>query len=208
MKKKLQEVCSLMNRVEEGFLIFGLSSMFVAMILQVFCRFVLNAPLTWTEVYARYMYMWVVFIGISYGCRERKHIYVSVVYDRIPGRAKKLLRLVLNMLIMYFFIRQIPWGVKYCQSLMRVRVNGISFLPRGIVYWCLPIGYSTAVIRLVFIGFELCNKIHHCEGDSGICEGNIEKHSGDHVYYRGCIDFFLYFDDRASAGNADEFVFG
>ena len=134
MEKRIQKIFNILNRMEESFLIFGLSSMFIAMILQVFCRFVLNSPLTWTEVYARYMYMWVVFIGISYGCRKQRHIYVGILYDRLPPTFRKLLRILLNLLIAYFFLCQIPWGIKYCQSLMRVKVNGIAFLPRGIVY--------------------------------------------------------------------------
>ena len=74
------------NKTEEVFLIFGMSTMFIAMIAQVVCRYCFNSPLIWSEVYARYMYMWVVFLGISYGFRHDKHIYVGILYDRFPEK--------------------------------------------------------------------------------------------------------------------------
>lgn len=147
--KLLRKIADVLNGIEEWFLVIGLGTMVIAMILQVFFRFVLNSPLLWSEVFIRYMYLWVVFLGISYGVRKGQHIYIGLLYDRLAEMAKKIIRVIINVIVIYFLTIQIPYGIKYCQSLMRVRVNGISFLPRGIVYWCLPIGYSTAIIRLL-----------------------------------------------------------
>lgn len=136
------------NKTEEVFLVFGMSTMFIAMIAQVVCRYCFNSPLIWSEVYARYMYMWVVFLGISYGFRHDKHIYVGILYDRFPEKIKQTVHILICALMIYIMAVQIPCGVEYCQQLMRVKVNGLP-IARGIVYWCLPIGYTTAIIRLL-----------------------------------------------------------
>ena len=54
------------------------------MTLHVFFRYVMQAPLTWSEEATRYMFIWFVFIGISYGIRNNTHIRVNIIEVLCP----------------------------------------------------------------------------------------------------------------------------
>ncbi|MUK87640.1 TRAP transporter small permease subunit [Ornithinibacillus sp. L9] len=64
---------------------------FIAAILQVFFRFVLNAPLTWSEEAARYLNLWSVLLGAALAVKHRDHLRVDLVDNLVkkwPYRAQ------------------------------------------------------------------------------------------------------------------------
>lgn len=61
----------------------------VLTILQVFCRFVLDSPLIWSEELAQLLLVWVTFVGAAVVCWDGRHLNVSVLFDRLPARWRK-----------------------------------------------------------------------------------------------------------------------
>ncbi|MCL2601411.1 MAG: TRAP transporter small permease subunit, partial [Treponema sp.] len=53
--------------------IFLMSFMVIILFIQVIMRRVFNNSLFWSEELARYMFIWLVYLGISHGARLRKH---------------------------------------------------------------------------------------------------------------------------------------
>ena len=51
------------------------------MLLQIGFRYALNAPLTWTEELARYLYVWACYLGAAVALRRRSHIAITLVAD-------------------------------------------------------------------------------------------------------------------------------
>lgn len=54
--------------------------------LQVFTRFVLHAPLIWTEEVARFVFVWFVFVSATFVTSRRKQIVVQLFSARRSGR--------------------------------------------------------------------------------------------------------------------------
>ena len=69
---------------EEMLMAIFLCGVVVLMTLHVFFRYVMRAPLTWSEEATRYMFIWFVFIGISYGIRNNTHIRVNIIEVLCP----------------------------------------------------------------------------------------------------------------------------
>jgi TRAP-type C4-dicarboxylate transport system permease small subunit len=66
----------------------------VVLLAQVFFRYVLNAPLSWSEEVAMLQFVWAALLLSSYGVRERFHIRLSFLVDRLrPGPRNVLERL-------------------------------------------------------------------------------------------------------------------
>lgn len=144
----LRKIGAVLNKVEEWFLLFGMGSMFVAVILQVFFRYALNSPLVWTEPYARYMYLWVVFVGISFGVRHHRHIRVTFLYSRFPPLLQKLVYVAINLTFVVMLLMQIGPALVMIKGYMRIQAAGLP-IRMGYIYWAVPIGYATASLRLV-----------------------------------------------------------
>ena len=59
-------------------------ALFFIVMAGIISRVVFNSPFTWTEEAARLVFIWLIFMGISYGTKYDKHINVTIVLDKMP----------------------------------------------------------------------------------------------------------------------------
>ena len=64
-------------RFEENLAALCLGGLLVTLFLQVFTRFITRDPLSWTEEAARYLYVYVVFLGSSAAVTDRTHVAID-----------------------------------------------------------------------------------------------------------------------------------
>ena len=64
----------------------------VVVFLQVFNRFVLKAPLAWSEDLAMLLFQWVVFLGAAVGVRRLRHFGIDLVVKKLPARMRRTLQ--------------------------------------------------------------------------------------------------------------------
>lgn len=73
--------------------VLSLAGVFGVVLLQVTFRYVLGAPLVWTEEAARYLYVWVCYLGAAVAYRRGSHVAVALLPGSLPERAATALRL-------------------------------------------------------------------------------------------------------------------
>lgn len=78
--------------------------LFVAFVLQVFFRYALNSPLTWTNDIIVVGFVWTVIFGACLTMRARKHVKFTLIYDKLKPRGAALTRLAGNILIVATFL--------------------------------------------------------------------------------------------------------
>lgn len=78
--------------------------MTLVVLLQVIMRYVFNTPMTWTEEFARYLFIYITFLGAALLVYERGHLYVEVIFGNLPGRMKTAVRLLIDFIIFGFSI--------------------------------------------------------------------------------------------------------
>ena len=121
----------------------------VMMTVHVFCRYVLKAPLTWTEEATRYMFIWFVFIGISYGIKKETHIRVNIIEPLHP-KVIPIFSLIQDIIGAAFIFYMLPAAVKAMQQIsMRHQISAGLHLPMICVYGALFIGLCLSVIRII-----------------------------------------------------------
>ena len=74
-------------------------SMMAVVTAQIVMRYLFNSPLLWSEEFARYVYVWLVFIGSAYCVTQDKHVAVTLVTDRMPSMVRKGVKIVCNLLV-------------------------------------------------------------------------------------------------------------
>jgi TRAP-type C4-dicarboxylate transport system permease small subunit len=77
----------------------GFAVMLVVTILQVVFRYALTLPLAWTEEAARVLFVLTVFFGIAIAIREREHVVVDFLFNRLPPRGRLLAGLAFDAVI-------------------------------------------------------------------------------------------------------------
>ena len=78
-------------------------------LLQVFYRYVLNAPLMWTEELARLMAVGTTYFGGVVVLISREHIRVDIIDTLLPRRARTAIAALCDLLIA-LFLAAVAWG--------------------------------------------------------------------------------------------------
>ncbi|WP_202079289.1 TRAP transporter small permease [Caldalkalibacillus salinus] len=137
------------DHLEEVFLVVFSSIMVTVIFLQVVMRQFGNS-LSWTEELARYCFIWLVYIGISYGVKKQKHIKVDVLLLALKGKAKLILYITANLLFFVFCLFVIKYGSEISMKLLEFgQKSPANKIPMGLVYLATPIGMGLAAIRLI-----------------------------------------------------------
>ena len=100
--------------LEEVLLVAALAAMAVIMGIQVFCRYVLGASLSWPEELTRYIFIWAGFLSVSYCTKKCISIKIEQFVALFPRRGKAVLSAVANgqtspaMGIPMYFVQAAP----------------------------------------------------------------------------------------------------
>jgi TRAP-type C4-dicarboxylate transport system permease small subunit len=117
---------------------------------QVFMRYALDNSLTWSEELARYCFIWLVYLGISYGVKKQRHIKVDAVFLLLKDKGKIVLSMVGNLLFLAFAIFVIIYGYDIATKLLAWGQQSPALhIPVGLVYLAGPIGMGLTAIRLL-----------------------------------------------------------
>lgn len=138
------------EHLEEYLLSAILSTAVVLITVQVFMRYVLQASPSWTEELARYLFIWMVYIGISYGVKKQRHIKVDAIMLVLSDKAQKYLVIASNLLFIVFCLVIIHQGTAVAIKLFTFgQTSPALSIPMGYIYLASPIGLSLSIIRLI-----------------------------------------------------------
>lgn len=87
-----------------------LGIMVVAIVTQVFTRYVFNRPIIWVEEVATYSFIWGAFIGASLGLKYGRHVKIETFVEHLPTRAKAASRILVNLIIiaiLWLLVREV-----------------------------------------------------------------------------------------------------
>lgn len=127
-----------------------LALMSILIVLQVFFRYVLNNSLSWSEELARYLFIWMIYIGISYGVKMDKHICVDAVYSFMPKGVKKWYAIVAYILFLVFAIAVVYFGILVVgMQISSGQVSPAMGIPMQYIYAAPVVGMVLTAIRLI-----------------------------------------------------------
>ncbi|MBO0588559.1 TRAP transporter small permease [Sporosarcina sp. E16_8] len=138
------------DRHIEELLLTILSTIMVAVIfVQVVMR-QLDSSLSWSEELARFCFIWLIYIGISYGVKKQRHIKVDVILVFLNQKGKVIINIIANVLFMAFAVFVIIYGFEIANKLLGFGQKSPALqIPMGLVYMSAPIGMGLTLIRLI-----------------------------------------------------------
>ena len=118
--------------------------------LQVVMRYIFQSSLSWSEELARYMCIWLVFIGSSYAARKGRHICVSALYDALPPKPALMLAIISDLVFLGFALVLTRYGFDVLTRIIKVAQDSPAMgVPMWMVYSALPIGFLLICVRLI-----------------------------------------------------------
>ena len=112
-------------------------SMALLVVVQVFCRYILNSSLFWSEELARYMLVWLSFIGATVAYYHHLHPGVDIITSRLsPGRQRLALRIA-HLVTMGLALVMIVSGSRFAWF-VRMQISPALAIPKWIILAIIP----------------------------------------------------------------------
>lgn len=121
----------------------------IIMFAQVVMRYIFKSSLSWSEEVSRYLFVWMVFMGISYGVKQGSHMRIDLLEYFLP-KLKKGLDLLSTIAFLVFTCIMIKPGINVINAIKASGQNspaaGVSM---EIVYTSLLVGFTLVLIRII-----------------------------------------------------------
>lgn len=102
-------------------------------VLQVFLRFALNSPTSWSEEIALLCLIWFGLLAVAVGIRRHEHVAITFLRDLLPGPAALVLDYVAQALVVVFMFVVMFHGLDLI-ALAGVQILPASSLPKWLLY--------------------------------------------------------------------------
>ena len=108
---------------------------------QVFSRWVLKDPSSYTEELARYLLIWVGLLGASYAVGKKLHLAIDLLPNRLEGKARHVLDIGIEAFIFFFaLLVMLVGGLRLVTLTLKFgQVSAALGLQLGYVYLVIPI---------------------------------------------------------------------
>lgn len=157
----MNKVKNIIDTLLKWFLVLIISLMTVNVLWQVFSRFVLKNPSSFTEELARYTLVWLGILGASYVAGQKMHLAIDLLSHKLKGKSKLYLEIFIQVSILFFALVVMLIG-GYRLVLITLTLNQISAalqIPLGYVYLVVPISGAIIIFYSVFFILDALKKL-------------------------------------------------
>lgn len=140
-----------LNNIEEKFLVLNLLISTLIVFLNVVLRYCFSASLAWVDEAARYMFIWLIWIGADYTLANRKHLRIDILSSKLNGKSRIGLELFV-MIVWCIFCIFLGWqGTKLVRIVVEQgQLSTAMQISMGWAYLCIPLSGFFMAIRLAF----------------------------------------------------------
>lgn len=148
-KSSIGKIVKIYNHLEEYLLVVLLFAMVVIVFQQVIARFVFNNSLSWSEEVARMIFIWMSWLGISYGQKKGEHIKIVLLVDHLKGMSRKIVLVIADMITLAILGIFCYEGIFVVEKIMEIGSRAASVsIPNWIIYASVPTSCLMMGIRV------------------------------------------------------------
>ncbi len=150
----IRKIWKLFDKFEEKALVIALAVMVVVIFTNVVMRYIFNSSLSWSEEFARYLFVWFSWIGVSAGVKDKEHLRVEILSMSLVKRGLVKADEVVNIFVALIWLAT-SWIVAYygfdiimAQIDMNVLTPAMR-IPVWTAYLSVPVCSLVVGIRLI-----------------------------------------------------------
>ena len=141
----------ILSRILEVIMVIILTTMVGLVFGNVVARYVFNSAITWAEEVARFLFVWLTFVGASFGLMKGLHLGMDMVVARFSPRTRSLTEVVNGFIILAFLGVWVVGGVHLIQANLDYMSPATGF-SMGLVYLIGP-------LAAVLMGIEALSRL-------------------------------------------------
>lgn len=140
-----------LSRILEVIMVTILTIMVGLVFGNVVARYAFNSAITWAEEVARFLFVWLTFVGASFGLMKGLHLGMDMVVARFSPRTRSLIEVVNGVVILAFLGVWVVGGVHLIQANLDYMSPATGF-SMGLVYMIGP-------LAAVLMGIEALSRL-------------------------------------------------
>ncbi|GAB6179829.1 TRAP transporter small permease [Desulfotomaculum defluvii] len=139
----MQKVSEFVNKLASYVVMTAVLVMTLVIVLQVICRYFLGFSFFWAEELARYLLIWITFLGGSVAFRKAQLASIDILVERLPGLLKVTVVIISQVIVLGFLVTAAVYGFKQSFSpAVITQVSPALRLPMMYNYLAVPISFS------------------------------------------------------------------
>ena len=123
---------------------------------QVFSRYVLKDPSSFTDELARFLLIWVSLLGASFALSKKMHLAIDILPEKFTGNLYHLAqKFILLCIGLFCFFVMVLGGIRlvYITLLLEQKAPALQ-VPLGYVYLVLPLSGIVMIFYVFYFWFE------------------------------------------------------
>lgn len=128
-----------------------LSLIFIILILQVICRYVVGSSLPWPEEASIFLFIWVCLIGANLGLKNREHLGLTMLINLLPTAIRNWVIFITDCLIVFFAGYLFIYGWKIAMLVGGGQRTSILNIPYTYTYLSITVGGFLLIIQALFL---------------------------------------------------------
>ena len=142
-------ISAALERVTRIGVILMMAAMTCTILIGVFFRYVLNAPLTWPPEAARFMMVAITLLASSLAVRRGSHLRITILVSHLPQQLQLTLLLAGNFLVFLFLCVVLVEGYKLAFFEGPLQTAPSLRVPMTVAFVTLPLGAVLMIVQLI-----------------------------------------------------------
>ncbi len=145
----MNKINEIIDKVMTAFLAIAMLSLLLGGTWQIFTRWVVRDPSTFTDEFLRYALIWSAMIGSAYCFYKNEHLALDLFSSKARGVPKILLTIFIESAIIFFVVYVFIWGgIKVASN--ATNASSVMKIPFKVLYSVFPIsGVLIVITRII-----------------------------------------------------------
>jgi TRAP-type C4-dicarboxylate transport system permease small subunit len=118
---------------------------------EVIMRYLFNSPTIWVNEVSRFLQIWATYLALTYSFHKNDFIRITVIYDRLNDKGKKILDFISFIFILIFssFVVYFGWLIAYDSLKVGRTSSTILDVPSFLTEFAIPLCFAFLVLRVI-----------------------------------------------------------
>jgi TRAP-type C4-dicarboxylate transport system permease small subunit len=153
MRNSVHELGGWLSRRAENVAAALLAVLFLAFIIQIAFRYILNFPIGWTSELSVIAWLWLILWGAAFVVRERDEIRFDIIYGGVGPTARRRMVIVTAVALVTIYLVSLPAIVDYV-AFMKVQQSSYLDIRFDLLFSIYVVFAVASIARYLWLGWS------------------------------------------------------